>query len=197
MKAPYSQACENNKQPILDVIRPWLTGVDRVLEVGSGTGQHAVHFARALPQLQWQPTDQPPYLDGIRAQIAAAGLDNVREPLALDVRDAWPSGQWPAIYSANTVHIMHWPQVVEFFEGVGQHLEAGGLFFLYGPFNYGDRYTSDSNARFDQWLKAQDPGSGIRDRDDIDQLAAMAGLELVEDYTMPANNRLLLWRKKS
>lgn len=196
MERPFSQACENNKQPILDILQAVFARAELVVEVGSGTGQHAVHFARHLPDLYWQPTDQAEYLPGIRAWRQWAALDNVLDPLELDVRNPdWPVSGFNALFSANTVHIMAWKQVEQFFSGIGQHLAAGGDFCLYGPFNYGGRYTSDSNARFDQWLQARDPLSAIRDFEAIAALADSAGLELIEDYAMPANNRLLHWQK--
>lgn len=196
MEKPFSQACENNKQPIFKVIAPIFSGHQSVLEVGSGTGQHAVFFASQLPQLRWQCSDQAEYLPGVRAWIEDTDLSNVEMPLELDVMKAWPLTSVPAIFSANTVHIMHWPQVEAFFEGIKQHLQADGDLCLYGPFNYEGAYTSDSNAQFDQWLKQRDPGMGIRDIEAITALAETAGLQLLKDYTMPANNRLLHFRKQ-
>lgn len=196
MEKPFSQACENNKQPILDIISPVFSRHDCVLEIGSGTGQHAVFFARHMPHLRWQCSDQTEYLPGIRAWIEDAGLNNLEAPLTIDVTMPWPVTQVPAVFSANTVHIMHWPQVEAFFEGLRNHLGKDGDFCLYGPFNYQGSYTSDSNARFDQWLKQRDPEMGIRDIDAITALAEGAALTLLEDHTMPANNRLLHFRKQ-
>ncbi|MFT5034161.1 MAG: cyclopropane fatty-acyl-phospholipid synthase-like methyltransferase [Bacteroidia bacterium] len=196
MEKPFSQACENNKQPIFDVILPAFTGRKSVLEIGSGTGQHAVFFASQLTHLHWQCSDQAEYLPGIRAWIEDAGLSNVAMPLELDVMKPWPLASVPAIFSANTVHIMHWPQVEALFTGIKQHLDADGDFCLYGPFNYQGAYSSDSNVRFDQWLKQRDPGMGIRDIEAIIALAESAGLQLQNDHAMPANNRLLHFRKQ-
>lgn len=194
---PFSQACENNKQPILDIIRPLMSQLDLVLEVGSGTGQHAVHFAGHMPALRWQPSDQAEYLPGIRAWRDWAALPNLLAPLELDVRSQqWPVSNFNGLFSANTAHIMAWQQVEEFFAGIGRHLAPGGVFCLYGPFNYGGQFTSQSNARFDLWLKDRDPLSGIRDFEAIETLAKAAGLELVADHAMPANNRLLHWQKR-
>lgn len=191
---PYSEACEQNKAPILTVLREVFREPGLILEIGSGTGQHAVHFARELPHLDWQPTDQADYLPGIRLWIAEAGLSNLRQPLELDTRrEPWPVTQAAGVFSANTTHIMHWPAVEGLFRGIGRVLQPGGAFCLYGPFNYGGRYTSASNTEFDAFLKRRDPASGIRDFDDLDQLARSNGLRLLRDYPMPVNNRTLVW----
>ena len=191
---PYSEACEQNKAPILTVLREVFREPGLILEIGSGTGQHAVHFARELPHLDWQPTDQADYLPGIRLWIAEADLSNLRQPLELDTRrEPWPVTQAAGVFSANTTHIMHWPAVEGLFRGIGRVLQPGGAFCLYGPFNYGGRYTSASNTEFDAFLKRRDPASGIRDFDDLDQLARSNGLRLLRDYPMPVNNRTLVW----
>jgi cyclopropane fatty-acyl-phospholipid synthase-like methyltransferase len=193
---PYSQSSEENKEPILDVLREVFAARCRVLEIGSGTGQHAVFFARQLPHLVWQPSELAENLAGIRAWLTEAGLPNVAEPLLLDIeRQPWPDSAADAVFSANTVHIVSWPQVEALFAGIGALLPAGGVFALYGPFNYDGRFTSDSNARFDQWLKARDPLSGVRDFEALDALARAAGMTLAGDYAMPANNRTLVWHK--
>lgn len=197
MNKPFSQACENNKQPILNVISAVFSRHERVLEIGSGTGQHAVFFASQMPQLRWQCSDQAEYLPGIQAWISEAALSNLETPLELDVTKAWPITALPAIFSANTVHIMHWLQVESLFDGLNKHLRAGGDFCLYGPFNYHGTYTSESNARFDQWLKQRDPGMGIRDIEAICALATASSMALLADYPMPANNRLLHFQKQS
>ena len=193
---PFSPACENNKGPILAVLQRHLRPGCRVLEVGSGTGQHVVFFASELPQTVWQPSDRGDSLPIVAARVARAALANVHAPLALDVdRDPWPPGPFDAVFAANTTHIMGWPSVERFVAGVGGVLAPGGLFLLYGPFNYGGRFTSDSNESFDASLRQRDPASGIRDFEAVDALARAAGLELVEDTAMPANNRLLVWRR--
>jgi len=193
---PYSESCDQNKQPILSVIQPLLQDCRAVLEIGSGTGQHAVYFAAHMPQLVWYSSDQPSCIEGIKRWFADAGLDNTPAPLVLDVARAdWPELDIDAVFSANTLHIMHWHEVECTFAGVGRLLQEGGLFIVYGPFNYNNDYTSDSNARFDDWLKARDPQSGIRNFEDLARLALQAGLRLVNDYDMPVNNRILCWRK--
>lgn len=196
MNKPFSQACENNKRPILAVLQQAFANVERVLEIGSGTGQHAVFFAESMPWLFWQPSDRAENLPGIRAWTAGAGLDNLALPVELDVSMApWPIGSIDGVFSANTAHIMSWAAVELFMAGVGAHLASGGVLCLYGPFNYSGRYTSASNAQFDTWLQSRDPDSGIRDFEAIECLAQAAGLTLLADHAMPANNRTLVWRK--
>ncbi len=195
MGKPFSQACENNKRPILEVLQRRLGDVSSVLEIGSGTGQHAVFFAEQLPHLQWRTSDLVENHAAIRQWIDDAKLPNVLAPVALDVTEPhWPIGPVPAVFSANTAHIMAWPVVQAFLQGVGRVLAPGGLFLLYGPFNYEGGYTSESNARFDEWLEQRDPESAIRHFEDVERESRTAGLSLVEDVAMPANNRLLVWR---
>lgn len=192
---PFSQACENNKEPILQILKPLLAASTRVLEIGSGTGQHAVHFAPALPQVRWQCSDLPHNLPGVASWIAAYPSPNLLTPQPLDMRDpAWPDA-FDVIYSANTAHIMPWPLVQRMLRDGGQLLPNMGLLVLYGPFNYGGEYTSASNAAFDTWLKQQDEQRGIRDFEAVDAELQAAGLALEADHAMPANNRLVVWRK--
>lgn len=193
---PYAEACERNRGPILDVLARVFADRTRVLEIGSGTGQHAVFMAEQLTHLVWQTSDLAHCHPGIRAWIADVGLANVRAPIELDVHQpAWPAGTYDAIFSANVVHIVSWPAVQAMFAGIGRHLEPDGLLALYGPFNYAGTYTSESNRSFDAWLRARDPASGIRDFEALDALARDVGLVLIEDNAMPANNRLLVWRR--
>jgi cyclopropane fatty-acyl-phospholipid synthase-like methyltransferase len=192
----YSAACDQNKDPILKVIKPLLLNAKSVLEVGSGTGQHCVYFAKELPHLTWQASDQSMYLPSISAWIDDAKLANTPKALKLNVDLDWPEDKYQAIYSANTVHIMSWEMVLNFFKGVGQVLDKGGVFILYGPFNYQGQYTSQSNANFDLLLKDNNPLSAIRDFEALNQLAQKVGLSLVNDFAMPANNRILCWEKQ-
>jgi len=195
---PFSESCDQNRPHILEALRTELAGCKRLLEIGSGTGQHAVYFAPEFPHLLWQTSDVPACHDGINAWRDDPAAHNVLPPIALDVcKDTWPDSIYDAVFSANTVHIMSWPEVKCLFTGIGTTLDKGGVFCLYGPFNYNGNYTSDSNARFDQWLKDRDPLSGIRDFEALQELAAEAGLELRKDYAMPANNRTLVWSKTS
>ena len=193
---PFSQACENNKEPILEVLQRWLAAVDRVLEIGSGTGQHARYFAERLPQLQWQPSDLPENHPGIEAWREGYEGGNLLAPVAIDVtKSPWPVPVPAALFTANSLHIMPWTAVCDFFAYLGEQAPADSLLLVYGPFNYGGNYTSDSNARFDRWLAANHPGGGIRDFEAVAELALAAGYSLQEDCAMPANNRLLAWRR--
>lgn len=195
---PFSEASERNKEPILAILRELFADRRFVLEAGSGTGQHAVHFAQALPHLVWQTSDLPANLAGIRAWLNEAALANTPEPVELDVgADVWPVESADAIYCANTIHIISWPLVQRLFDGIGRVLASHGLLVLYGPFNYKGQFTSDSNARFDHWLKNRDPVSGIRDFEKVDSLARAQGLRLIVDHAMPANNRTIVWRRGS
>ncbi len=198
---PCSPASERNRDPILQVLRRHFADRGRVLEIGSGTGQHAVHFAAAMPWLTWQCSDVAENLPGIGMWLDEAKLANTPAAIELDVGVASALtlerqiSAFDAIFSANTLHIMGWAQVQAFFSLVGQRLDDGGVLVVYGPFNYGGDYTSESNRQFDAWLKARDAASGIRDFEAVDALARDAGLRLVEDVAMPANNRCLVWRK--
>ena len=192
----FSEACERNKGPILAVLESELAASTRVLEVGSGTGQHALHFAAHLPHLIWQPSELAENLPALAARIRDEGLANLRAPLALDVRDdPWRVSPVDAVFSANTLHIMAWEAVGEFFRGVATVLEAPGMLCVYGPFRFGGRHTSDSNAEFDRYLKARDGDSGIRDFEALDALAVAHRLSFAADHAMPANNRTLVWRR--
>ncbi|MGH8460719.1 MAG: DUF938 domain-containing protein [Stenotrophobium sp.] len=193
---PYSAASERNREPILAVLRERFADRRQVLEIGSGTGQHAVHFAQALPHLQWQTTDRAENLDGIRLWLQEAALPNLPAPLELDVnQDAWPQSRYDAVFSANTLHIMSWPEVQRLFACLPQVMTANAKLAIYGPFNYGGRFTSDSNAGFDRSLRAGASHRGIRDFEAVDALAQAVGLRLLEDHAMPANNRCLVWQR--
>ncbi|RLJ17906.1 methylase [bacterium endosymbiont of Escarpia laminata] len=193
---PYAESCDQNRDPILAVIEPLFTHCLNILEIGSGTGQHAVFFARKMPHLTWHTSDQAANHEGIHLWLDEAGLPNTRPPLLLDVgQPAWPTLQIDAVFSANTTHIMHWHEVEALFSGVAELLAENGLFALYGPFNYNGRFTSDSNAGFDDWLKARDPQGGIRDFEALENLAHKGGMVLLNDYEMPGNNRILCWIK--
>lgn len=192
----YSEACDQNRDPILAIISDVFRDAGQVLEIGSGTGQHAAYFASQLAHLSWQPSDLAANHASINAWRAAAQLPNLLAPLVLDVRAGpWPDTGYDAVFSANTTHIMDWPAVQAMFRGIGALLPNGGVFCLYGPFNYRQRYTSASNARFDEWLKQRDPASGLRNFEELDRLAGDSDLEFLRDHEMPVNNRLLVWRR--
>lgn len=193
---PLSEACQRNREPILDVLRRAFANVRSVLEIGSGTGQHAVYFGAALPHLVWQTSDLSPNHEGILAWLAEERLPNVLAPIVLDVNEPdWHGLSFDAVFSANTLHIMSWLEVVRLFQGIDRVLVAGGTLCVYGPFNYGGRYTSESNARFDASLRAGGCRSGIREFEGVDALARNIGLTLIDDCGMPANNRTLVWRR--
>jgi cyclopropane fatty-acyl-phospholipid synthase-like methyltransferase len=195
MDKPFSAACERNKEPILQVLRPLYADVRRVLEIGSGTGQHAVHFAAAMPHLVWQCSDVPEHLAGMRLRLDEAALPNLPPPLVLDVNQGLPSGPYDAVFSANTLHIMGWDEVQRLFESLATWLADQGLFTAYGPFNLEGRFTSEGNRRFDVELRQTDPRRGIRDLEAVDALARAAGLQLRADVAMPANNRCVTWQR--
>lgn len=191
---PWSAACERNREPILAVLRQAFAGRRRVLEIGSGTGQHAVHFAAAMPWLQWQCSDRADNLPGIRAWLDEAALPNLPQPLELDVAAGpWPVEKVDAIFSANTLHIMSWGEVEQLFAGIAGVLAAPGVVAIYGPFNIDGRFTSASNEAFDRSLKLAVPHRGIRDREAVAALAARHGLQLRAEHEMPANNRMLVF----
>lgn len=197
MPKPYSPACERNRDPILDVLKPYFSDRHRALEIGSGTGQHAVHFAAAMPHLRWQSSDRAAYLPGIRQWLGEEALPNTPEPLTLDVNDDWGRlhQRFDAVFTANTLHIMSWPEVERLFAQLPAVLDDNAKLVIYGPFNYGGQFSSASNAAFDATLKADQPHRGIRDFEAVHALVEALGFTLVQDVPMPANNRCLLWQR--
>jgi len=176
----------------LSVISPLLSKRASVLEIGSGTGQHAVYFAQQMPHLVWHTSDCTPYHAGINSWLTDSGLTNVVKPIELNVSTSrWPISDVDAVFTANSLHIMSADDVSNLIAGVGKLLQPQGDFIIYGPFNYGSEYTSESNWRFDQWLKSRDPLSGIKDFEAIESQARSMAMNLVKDYAMPANNRIL------
>ncbi|MFD1007620.1 DUF938 domain-containing protein [Oceanisphaera ostreae] len=191
---PFSQASENNKRPILAVLARVFDRPGNVLEIGSGTGQHGVFFAGSLPHLQWQPSDKTENIPGMSLWFAEAALPNLLPPLVLDVtQPQWPAGQYRGVFTANTLHIMAWPEVKAMFAGLERVLAPGAAVCIYGPFNYEGRFTSPSNQAFHAMLRSQTPHMGIRDIADVTALAGLHGLTLQADHAMPANNRLLVF----
>ena len=195
MPRPHAPACARNRQPILEVLRPWFADRRQVLEIGSGTGEHAVHFAAAMPWLTWQTSDRAGSLPGIRAWLAHAQLPNTPAPLELDVAGAWPAGPFDAVFSANTLHIMGWSEVVRLFAALPAACTPDARLAIYGPFHEHGRPTGEGYAAFDAQLQARDPRMGLRDRDAVDALAAQAGFKLARIVPMPANNLCILWRR--
>lgn len=196
MTKPFSQACENNKKPILQIIQTIFCESATVWEIGSGTGQHACYFAQHLPHLIWQATDREDSLVGINSWVEDAGLPNLPKSLALNVSDPeWPCQKIEALFTANTLHIMSWQEIECFFTGLEKYLSERAKVIIYGPFNYNGHYTSGSNLQFDQWLKMRNPESGIRDFEAIEKRAKSANLIIINDFSMPSNNRLLVLQK--
>jgi SAM-dependent methyltransferase len=200
MQFSVSEAAERNKAPILEIIAKEFAHTRRVLEIGSGTGQHALYFAAHLPHISWQPSDTGEYLPELRERIRREGGTNLREVIELDVRSRpWPietvGGPIDGVFSANTLHIMSWSSVQDFFRGVGRVLGIPGVLCVYGPFRYRGGYTSESNATFDDSLRRRDPESGIRDFEALEELARQQGLALAADHAMPANNQILVWKR--
>jgi hypothetical protein len=198
---PFAPSCERNRDPILEVLRVHFCGARSVFEIGSGTGQHAVHFAAAMPWLRWQCSDRVAHLPGISAWLDEAALPNTPAPVELDVaHGSWPPVEFDAMFTANTLHIMYWEEVEALFAGLGEKLafaSAAPPFFtlaVYGPFNHGGDFDSDSNRDFDAALRARDPRMGVRDFEAVDALARAIGLQLIDDIAMPASNRSLVWR---
>ena len=192
MDITFSQACENNKSAIVAILKKAFKRTEFVLEIGSGTGQHAVYFAENLPRLVWQPSDLLVNYPNIIYRKENYGSINLRSPIVVDLNQAWQlSTPVDGIFTANTLHIISWALVKKFFSGVAKNLTSGGTLCVYGPFNYQGKYTSQSNAEFDLWLKERDENSAIRDFEAVEHLANLSGLSLIEDNPMPANNRLL------
>lgn len=195
---PYSPACERNQDVILAVISPYLSQSKSALEIGTGSAQHAVHFARAFPELTWQTSDQTHYLDGIRAQLKNASLENIKYPIELDVnqKDWNVDGQlFDVVYTANTFHIMSQSDMDAFFAGLSSVTAAKAFLVVYGPFKYAGEFTSESNQSFDQSLRSRECGSSIKDYETINALAEEQGFHLIQDHAMPANNQCLVWQK--
>jgi cyclopropane fatty-acyl-phospholipid synthase-like methyltransferase len=196
IQKPHSAASERNREPILTWLRQWFADRRHVLEIGSGTGQHAVHFAEAMPHLIWQSSDRAENLTGIHQWLDEAGLPNAPAPLELDVMGEWPRWKYDAIFSANTLHIMAWHEVESLFASLPLTTTDDACVAIYGPFNIDGQFTSESNAAFDHQLKMRATHMGIRDISEVDGLAASVGFDLAEDIAMPANNRLRLWRRR-
>lgn len=192
---PFSQACDNNRGPILRVLQQHLKDPGTLLELGSGTGQHAAWMPHFLPHIHWQPSDLPERLPGIRAWLADNRPANVADPLVLDMAQPWPSLACNYLLTVNTFHILAQDDVARAIQHAGERLPAGGLFVVYGPFNYDGRFTSESNARFNDWLRQQHPASAIRDIEWVCAAMNAAGMTLEADQAMPANNRTLVFRR--
>lgn len=196
MSLPFSASADRNKTAIGDALTDVLNSVTTVLEIGSGTGQHAVYLAERFPNLQWQPTDRSENLTAIQQYIEASTCSNILPPIEIDVADKVSlNRQYDLAYSANTAHIMSLAEVKAMFELVSASLHTGASFALYGPFSYGGKHTSDGNRNFNEMLQQQAAHMGIRDKAELDTIALDAGLDFIDDKAMPSNNRILLWRR--
>ncbi len=196
MNKPNAPSCEQNQQVILDVLKELFIEPGDVLEIGSYTGQHAVFFTQHLPHLSWYPGDLEAEHVGMKMWFSEVEHDRIHTPLILDVDiPDWNINKKDYVFSANVTHIISLEQTEKMFRHVGEVLKSGGLFVQYGPFNYNGKYTSESNANFDGWLKQRDPKSGIKHFESIEKLAEKNTLKLFKDIKMPANNRILVWEK--
>lgn len=194
---PYSPACDRNKEPILEVLKEVIHGTDRrLLEIGSGTGQHAVFLAPHFPQVEWHPTDVTVNLKGISIWLDEAKAKNIQRPTRVEVgKDELPKLKFDVIFTSNTFHIMHWKECKSLIKQFGGRLREGSRVVIYGPFKYGGNFTSPSNEEFDQSLKARDPLSGIRNFEDVNNAMIKNGFELMMDVPMPANNQTLVYKR--
>lgn len=196
MELPSSPAVHRNKEYILEVLNQYIqTENQSLLEIGSGTGEHGVFFAKKFPNLKWQMSDDENNHDLIKAYIQKSTLKNILNPRTyLAAVNPFPNGDYNFVFTANTLHIMPWENAIALFEDLGANLKKNALVFLYGPFNYGGKYTSESNAQFDLWLKERNPASAIRNFEDVQKQMQNNSMELIHDYEMPANNRLLVFK---
>ena len=193
---PFNPSAEKNKLPIFEELSPMLASSSLILEIGSGTGQHAVFFCERLPQCIWQPSEISSSLDVLRKGVYGSGLPDLRSPIVLDVMDDnWHVDELDVIFSANTAHFMPWPSVFKMISGAYRTLKKDGIFCLYGPFHYEKKIVSEGNRRLDRWLREQGKGLRIRGFEALVILAANQSLILRHDIEMPANNHLLVFQK--
>ena len=193
----FSETAEENKTLVLPVILPYLKGAKNALEIASGTGQQIVYFAEQTPEITWQPSDLSENIRAIMAWVESANLDNILQPKVLDVANPeWSVDKIDFVYTSNSLHIMSWWHVKSLFEHLGKLMAAGCYFCVYGPFCFSGVHVSDSNLRFDQFLKQRDPQSGVRDLDALKLLAKEQGIVLNNSVEMPHNNHILVWQKQ-
>mgnify|MGYP000447856072 CR=1 FL=1 len=195
----FAPSCERNQTYILSVLQQYLQGRKTVLEIGSYSGQHALYLTKCLPSLVWQPTDIKRYIGDLSENLEPHLSEQLLSPKLLDVSHSgsWSSQNYDVMFTANTLHIMSWSSVIAFFSLAARVMKLSGMLFIYGPFNYHGEFTAPSNAEFDVWLKVRDAESGIRDFEAIQAQAMLNGLSVVEDISMPANNRMLIIKKHS
>jgi cyclopropane fatty-acyl-phospholipid synthase-like methyltransferase len=196
MAKVFSPSVERNKKPILDVLKEYIRDGGRLLEIGSGTGEHALYLGNYFKQLHWITSDVKQNHPHIKENLKGAKLANVHGPELLRVgKDDFPKGGFNYVFSANTLHIMSWKEDKSFFKLLGKRLREGALVFFYGPFNYDGKFTSPSNEKFNQWLKDNDDKSGVRNFEDVLQNMNKAGFKILKDHEMPANNRMLVFER--
>ena len=195
-RLPFSQACEKNKEPILKVLKEYVSDQESLLEIAGGTGQHGEFFAKSFPNIVWQTSDLPDAVTDLNLRISEANLQNFPRALTLDVNDPnWNVKKYELLFTANSLHIMSEESVENFFSRIPDALQQSALVFIYGPFKYDGKFTTESNAEFDEWLKEKDRRSGIRDFEVISELAISAGFSFVADVQMPSNNQLLVFSR--
>ena len=195
-RLPFSQACENNKEPILKVLKEYISDQESLLEIAGGTGQHGEFFEKSFPNLLWQTSDLPSAVADLNLRISETSLQNLPPALTLDVNDSnWNVKKYELLFTANSLHIMSEKSVENFFSKIPNILQQNALVFIYGPFKYGGKFTTKSNAEFNEWLKEKDLRSGVRDFEVISELAVSVGLSLVADVQMPSNNQLLVFSR--
>ncbi len=193
---PFAESAARNAEPILEILQREFRDRSQVLEIGSGTGQHAVTFANALPHLYWQTSDLDENHAGIGAWVEHAGLDNLGAPVSLDVRTAQvDENAYDAAFSSNTAHIMSIDAVEKMFTLLGKALSAGGVFCLYGPFQRNGEFNTQSNADFDASLRQRNPAMGIRDIERLDEFARAVGMHRKRLYAVPSNNNVAVWQR--
>lgn len=197
MEKPFSPACERNKDPILEVMKQFITTEDkRLLEIGSGTGQHAIYLAPHFPFMEWFPSDVAANIPGMQMWFDEAKINNIRPAFKIEIgKNELPKMKFDIVFTANTFHIMHWKECKSLIKMLGGRLREGSRVFIYGPFKYGGEFTSESNAEFDQSIKARDPLSGIRNFEDVNNGMAKNGFDLLNDFDMPANNQMLVFER--
>ena len=193
----FSQSCERNQKPILEVLSPWFSSYSQVLEIGSYSGQHAIYFCQQKANLKWQPTDTAEHIEGLTENIANAKQHNCLLPFVLDVtkKQHWPEKEFDMVFTANSLHIMSWRNVEALLKSVKKVCRKDGIFAVYGPFKYNGEYTSPSNAEFQKWLTSRSIYSGIRDFEAVEQILELEGFKLIHDHKMPANNQLIVWQR--
>ena len=197
MTKPFSPSSERNQEPILEVLKKLLSPKHKkLLELGSGTGQHAIYLAPKFPELSWTCSDLEQNHHGIKLWLEDCPAANINGPISYEIgKHSFPDKNYDVVFSANTFHIMSWDKVKLFIQECGINLKPEALVIIYGPFNYNGSYSSESNTKFDIWLKDRNPESAIRDFEAVSEEMEKAGLKLQEDFSMPANNRILAFRR--